>query len=133
MPPTRRPATILNTSVIGSISSSAPRGMRSETRLQLPDDRLALPGGKQLRQVVRERGEPGGDLALALPRLEQLVRDVERGQNRRLMRLHDGALRQHLLERLVHVGRDIPGVLGRQVGPRSEERRVGKEGRSQWW
>src|SRR2546430_568439 len=117
MPPTRRPATILNTSVIGSISSTAPRGRRSETRLQLPDDRLALPGGKQLRQVVRERGEPGGDLALTLPRLEQLVRDVERGQNRRLMRLHDGALRQHLLERLVHVGRDIPGVLGRQVGP----------------
>src|SRR6184192_1242059 len=117
MPPTRRPATILNTSVIGSISSTAPRGRRSETRLQLPDDRLALPGGKQLRQVVRERGEPGGDLALALPRLEQLVRDVERGQNRRLMRLHDGALREHLLERLVHVRRDIPGVLGRQVGP----------------
>src|SRR2546429_1067439 len=117
MPPTRRPATILNTSVIGSISSTAPRGRRSETRLQLPDDRLALPGGKQLRQVVRERGEPGGDLALTLPRLEQLVRDVERGQNRRLMRLHDGALRQHLLERLVHVGRDVAGVLGRQVGP----------------
>src|SRR2546429_712436 len=117
MPPPRRPATILNTSVIGSISSTAPRGRRSETRLQLSDDRLALPGGKQLRQVVRERGEPGGDLALALPRLEQLVRDVERGQNRRLMRLHDGALRQHLLDRLVHVGSDIPVVLGRQVGP----------------
>src|SRR3989440_1214831 len=117
MPPPRRPATILNTSIIGSISSTAPRGRRSETRLQLPDDRLALPRGKQLRQVVRERGEPGGDLALAFPRLEQLVRDVERGQNRRLMRFHDGALRQHLLERLVYVGRDIPGVLGRQVGP----------------
>src|SRR5256886_12925714 len=117
MPPPRRPATILNTSVIGSISSTAPRGRRSETRLQLSDDRLALPGGKQLRQVVRERGEPGGDLALALPRLEQLVRDVERGQNRRLVRLHDGALRQYLLEGLVHVGRDVPGVLGRQIGP----------------
>src|SRR5256884_687674 len=117
MPPPRRPATILNTSVIGSISSTAPRGRRSETRLQLSDDRLALPGGKQLRQVVRERGEPGGDLALALPRLEQLVRDVERGQNRRLVRLPDGALRQHLLEGLVRVGRDVPGVLGRQIGP----------------
>src|SRR6266513_2739432 len=106
MPPTRRPATILNTSVIGSISSTAPRGRRSETRLQLPDDRLALPGGKQLRQVVRERGEPGGDRALALPRPEQLVRDVERGQNRRLMRLHDGALRQSLLEHRVLVAPD---------------------------
>src|SRR5881275_48524 len=117
MPPPRSPATIPSTSVIGSISSTAPRGRRSETRLQLSDDRLALPGGKQLRQVVRERGQPGGDLALPLPRLEQLVRDVERGQNRRLMRLHDGSLRQHLLERLVHVGRDVAGVLGRQVGP----------------
>src|SRR5437868_14947020 len=116
MPPTRRPATILNTSVIGSISSTAPRGRRSETRLQLPDDRLALPGGKQLRQIVRERGEPGGDFALALLRLEQLVRDVQRREDRRLVRLHDGTLRQHLLERLVHV--------------RSEERRVGKECRA---
>src|SRR2546421_1773202 len=117
MPPPRSPATIPSTSVIGSISSTAPRGRRSETRLQLSDDRLALPGGKQLRQVVRERGQPGGDLALPLPRLEQLVRDVERGQNRRLMRLHDGSLRQDLLERLVHVGRDVAGVLGRQIGP----------------
>src|SRR6184192_2848379 len=117
MPPTRRPATILNTSVIGSISSTAPRGRRSETRLELPDDRLALPGGKQLRQIVRERGEPGGDFALALLRLEQLVRDVQRRQDRRLVRLHDGTLRQHFLERLVHVRRDLAGVLGRQIGP----------------
>src|SRR5438128_2500145 len=117
MPPPRRPATIPSTSVIGSISSTAPRGRRSETRLQLPHDRLALPGGQELRQVVRERRQPGGDLALALPRLEQLVRDVEHRQDRRLVRLHDGTLRQHLLERLVHVGRDVPGVLGRQIGP----------------
>src|SRR5437660_9503856 len=117
MPPPRRAATIPSTSPIGSISSTAPRGRRSETRLQLPDDRLALPGGKQFRQVVRERGEPGGDLALALLRLEQLVRDVERRQDRRLVRLHDGTLRQHLLERLVHVRRDLSGVLGRQIGP----------------
>src|SRR5207253_9944028 len=74
-------------------------------------------GRKQLRQIIRERGEPGGDLALALLRLEQLIRDVERRQDRRLVRLHDGTLRRHLLERLVHVGRDLAGVLGRQVGP----------------
>src|SRR5438445_2367942 len=117
MPPPRRAATIPSTSVIGSISSTAPRGRRSETRLQLADDRLALSGRKQLRQIIRERGEPGGDLALALLRLEQLIRDVERRQDRRLVRLHDGTLRQHLLERLVHVGRDLAGVLGRQVGP----------------
>src|SRR5207237_7096314 len=65
----------------------------------------------------RERRQPGGDLALALLGLEQLVRDVERGQDRRLVRLHDGTLRQHFLEGLVHVGRDVPGILGRQVGP----------------
>src|SRR5438105_12522407 len=117
MPPPRRPATIPSTSAIGSISGTAPRGRRSETRLQLPDDRLALPGGQELRQVVRERRQPGGDLALALLGLEQLVRDVERGQDRRLVRLHDGTLRQHFLEGLVHVGRDVPGILGRQVGP----------------
>src|SRR5213076_512714 len=106
-----------STSTIGSISSTAPRGRRSETCLELPDDRLALPGGKQLRQIVRERGEPGGDFALALLRLEQLVRDVQRRQDRRLVRLHDGTLRQHFLERLVHVRRDLAGVLGRQIGP----------------
>src|SRR2546430_6906584 len=117
MPPPRRPAPIPSTSAIGSISGTAPRGRRSETRLQLPDDRLALPGGQELRQVVRERRQPGGDLALALLGLEQLVRDVERGQDRRLVRLHDGTLRQHFLEGLVHVGRDVPGILGRQVGP----------------
>src|SRR5690349_6960081 len=117
MPPPRRPATIPSTSVIGSISSTAPRGKRSETRLHLSDDRLALPGRKQLRQVVRERGEPGGDLALAFLRLEQLVRDVERRQNRRLVGLHDGTLRQHFLQGLVDIGRDIPGILGRQIGP----------------
>src|SRR5436853_488063 len=94
MPPPRRPATIPSTSAIGSISGTAPRGRRSETRLQLPDDRLALPGGQELRQVVRERRQPGGDLALALLGLEQLVRDVERGQDRRLVRLHDGTLRR---------------------------------------
>src|SRR5438105_2008755 len=66
MPPPRRPATILSTSAIGSISGTAPRGRRSETRLQLPHDRLALPGGQELRQVVRERRQPGGDLPLAL-------------------------------------------------------------------
>src|SRR5438477_3093871 len=117
MPPPRRPATIPSMSAIGSISGTAPRGRRSETRLQLPDDRLALPGGQELRQVVRERRQPGGDLALALLGLEQLVRDVERGQDRRLVRLHDGTLRQHFLEGLVHVGRDVAGVLGRQIGP----------------
>src|SRR5207302_9226730 len=116
MPPPRRPATIPSTSAIGSISGTAPRGRRSETRLQLPDDRLALPGGQELRQVVRERRQPGGDLALALLGLEQLVRDVERGQDRRLVRLHDGTLRQHFLEGLVHVGRDVPGILGRRSG-----------------
>src|SRR5256885_17097804 len=97
MPPPRSPATIPSTSVIGSISSTAPRGRRGETRLQLSDDRLALPRGKQLRQVVPERGQPGGDLALTLPRLEQLVRDVEPGQNPRLMRLPHGPLRHPLL------------------------------------
>src|SRR5207253_3250680 len=74
-------------------------------------------GRKQLRQIIRERGEPGGDLALALLRLEQLIRDVECRQDRRLVRLHDGTLRQHLLERLVHVCRDLARVLGRQIGP----------------
>src|SRR5437588_671766 len=117
MPPPRRPATILSTSAIGSISGTAPRGRRSETRLQLPHDRLALPGGQELRQVVRERRQPGGDLALALLGLEQLVRDVERGQDRRFVRLHDGTLRQHFLEGLVHVGRHVPGVLRWQIGP----------------
>src|SRR5213078_4210692 len=117
MPPPRRPATILSTSAIGSISGTAPRGRRSETRLQLPHDRLALPWGQELRQVVRERRQPGGDLALALLGLEQLVRDVERGQDRRFVRLHDGTLRQHFLEGLVHVGRHVPGVLRWQIGP----------------
>src|SRR5213080_2146256 len=117
MPPPRRPATILSTSAIGSISGTAPRGRRSETRLQLPHGRLALPGGQELRQVVRERRQPGGDLALALLGLEQLVRDVERGQDRRFVRLHDGTLRQHFLEGLVHVGRHVPGVLRWQIGP----------------
>src|ERR1051325_9873673 len=117
MPPPRRPATIPSTSAIGSISGTAPRGRRSETRLQLPDDRLALPRGQQFRQVVRERRQPGGDLALALLGLEQLVRDVERRQDRRLVRLHNGTLRQHLFERLVHVGGDVPGVLRWQIGP----------------
>src|ERR1051325_3714461 len=117
MPPPRRPATIPSTSAIGSISGTAPRGRRSETRLQLPDDRLALPRGQPFRRVVRERRQPGGDLALALLGLEQLVRDVERRQDRRLVRLHNGTLRQHLFERLVHVGGDVPGVLRWQIGP----------------
>src|SRR5439155_7452090 len=51
-----------------------------------------------------------------LARLKQLVRDVERRQDRRLVRLHDRPLRQHLLQRAVHVGRHLPRVLGGQVG-----------------
>src|ERR1051325_7939095 len=73
MPPPRRPATIPSTSALGSISGTAPRGRRGETRLQLPDDGL--------------------------------------------VRLHDGTLRQHLFERLVHVRGDVPCVLRWQIGP----------------
>src|SRR6266511_3884679 len=96
-------------SVIGSISSTAPRppGGAERQSSHLPDDRLALAGRQQLGQVVRQRRQPRGDLPLALLRLEQLVRDVERGQDRGLVRFHDRALRQHLLQRLVHVRRHL--------------------------
>src|SRR5437763_9977225 len=98
MPPPRRPATILSTSAIGSISGTAPRGRRSETRLQLPHDRLALPGGQELRQVVRERRQPGGELALALLVLEQIVRDFECGLDVRFVCLYAMSLRQKFFE-----------------------------------
>src|SRR5207253_6311660 len=75
-----------------------------------------FPRRQQPRQVVRQRGETGGDFPLPLARLEQFVRDVERRQDRRLVRLHDRPLRQHLLQRAVHVGRHLPRVLGGQVG-----------------
>src|SRR5256886_6264002 len=43
--------------------------------------------------------------------------DVQRRQDRCLVRFDDGSLRQYLLQRLVHVCRDLSRVLGRQVGP----------------
>src|SRR5207244_7732059 len=57
------------------------------------------------------------DLALALLRLEQLVRNVQRRQNRGLVRFHDRPQRQHLLQRLVHVRGHFTRILGRQVRP----------------
>src|SRR5438093_11409571 len=75
-----------------------------------------FPRRQQPRQVVRQRSEAGGDFPLPLARLEQLVRDVERRQDRGFVRLDDRPLRQHLLQRAVHVGRHLPCVLGGQVG-----------------
>src|SRR5437763_11481342 len=79
-------------------------------------ERFAFPRRQQLRHVVRERRQPGDDFALALLRLKQLVGDVEGRQDRRLVRLDDGPLRQDLLQCLVDVRRHFPGVLGRQIG-----------------
>src|SRR5438034_584814 len=78
---------------------------------------LSLPGWKQPCQIIRERREARCDLALALLRLEQLVRDVQRRQNRGLVRFHDRPQRQHLLQRLVHVRGHFTRILGRQVRP----------------
>src|SRR6266702_924817 len=80
-------------------------------------DGLSLPRRQQLGQIVRQRREPSRDLAFAFLRLEQFVGDVQRRQDRCLVRFDDGSLRQYLLQRLVHVCRDLSRVLGRQVGP----------------
>src|SRR5256885_3020601 len=77
---------------------------------------LSLPRRQQLRHVTRQRRQPGDHFALALLRLKQLVGDVERRQDRRLVRLDDRPLRQDFLQRLVDVRRHFPGVLGRQIG-----------------
>src|SRR6266568_586369 len=82
----------------------------------MTDDCFSLPRRQQLRQVIRQRREACRDLPLALLRLEQLVRDVQRGQNRGLVRLDDRSLRQHLLQGLIHMGRDLARVFGRQIG-----------------
>src|SRR3989442_375666 len=78
--------------------------------------RLALPRRQQLREIIGQRRQPGRHFALALLRLEQLVRDVERRENRRLVGFHDRPLGEHLLQGLIDVGRDLARVLGRQVG-----------------
>src|ERR1041385_41528 len=83
----------------------------------MTDDGLSLPRRQQLGQIVRQRREPSRDLAFAFLRLEQFVGDVQRRQDRCLVRFDDGSLRQYLLQRLVHVCGDLPRVLGRQVGP----------------
>src|SRR6266571_2910113 len=82
----------------------------------MTDDCFSLPRRQQLRQVIRQRREACRDLPLALLRLEQLIRDVQRGQNRGLVRLDDRSLRQHLLQGLIHMGRDLARVFGRQIG-----------------
>src|SRR2546425_1032256 len=71
---------------------------------------------QQLRHVIRERRQPSGDFPLALLRLEQLVGDVERGEDGRLVRLDDRPLGQDLLQGLIDVRGHFPGVLRRQVG-----------------
>src|SRR2546422_1376903 len=83
---------ISSQSAIRSISSTAPPSPRRAERnviSRLSDQRLPLGGREQPRQIVRQRGEPRRDLPLALLRLEQLVGDVERDQDRGLVRLHD--------------------------------------------
>src|SRR6266550_3040867 len=83
----------------------------------MTDDGLSLRRRQQLGQIVRQRREPSRDLAFAFLRLEYFVGDVQRRQDRCLVRFDDGSLRQYLLKRLVHVCRDLSRVLGRQVGP----------------
>src|SRR3989441_12255856 len=78
--------------------------------------RLALPRRQQLREIIGQRRQPGRHFALALLRLEQLVRDVERRENRRLVGFHDRPLGEHLLQGLIDVGRDLARSLGRQWG-----------------
>src|SRR5438034_3762167 len=78
---------------------------------------LSLPGWKQPCQIIRERREAPCALALALVRLDLLFLDVQRRQNRGLVRFHDRPQRQHLLQRLVHVRGHFTRILGRQVRP----------------
>src|SRR3989441_2855012 len=77
---------------------------------------FSFPRRQQLRHVVRQRRQPGGDFPLALLGLKQLVGNVQRREDRRLVRLHDRPLREDLLERLIDVRRDLAGVLGGEVG-----------------
>src|SRR3989449_118424 len=71
---------------------------------------------QQLRQIVSQRRQPRGDFPLPFARLKQLVRDVERRQDRRLVDLDDRPLAQHLLQRLIDVPSHLTRVLRRQVG-----------------
>src|SRR5436189_597634 len=71
---------------------------------------------QHLGEVIRDGGEPRRDLAFGLLRLEQLVRNVQRRENRGLVRLHQRSLTQHLLQCLIKVGGDFARVVGRQVG-----------------
>src|SRR2546422_6740644 len=77
---------------------------------------FSLPGRQQLRHVVRQRRQPGGDFPLALLGLKQLVGDVQGREDRRLVCLHDRPLGEDLLERLIDVRRHFPGVLGGKIG-----------------
>src|SRR2546425_245863 len=71
---------------------------------------------QQLRQIVSQRRQPRGVFPLPFARLKQLVRDVERRQDRRLVDLDDRPLAQHLLQRLIDVPSHLTRVLRRQVG-----------------
>src|SRR2546428_8614263 len=77
---------------------------------------FSLPGRQQLRHVVRQRRQPGGDFPLALLGLKQLVGDVQGREDRRLVCLHDRPLGEDLLKCLIDVRRHFPGVLGGKIG-----------------
>src|SRR5438093_1749950 len=79
-------------------------------------DVLAFPRRQQLRQVVGEGRQPRRDFPLTLANLEQLVGDVERRQDRRVVRFADRPLPEQLLQRLIHEARDLARVLRWQVG-----------------
>src|SRR2546426_152411 len=77
---------------------------------------FSLPGRQQLRHVVRQCRQPGGDFPLALLGLKQLVGDVQGREDRRLVCLHDRPLGEDLLKCLIDVRRHFPGVLGGKIG-----------------
>src|SRR3989440_2102708 len=86
------------------------RGTWVEAWLSAGAQRLSLGRRKHFREIVGNSRQPRGHLALVLLGLKQLVRNIERRQDRGLMRLHQGTLAQHLLQGLIEVCGDFPRV-----------------------
>src|SRR6266850_348144 len=68
-------------------------------------------------RVLRSTRELSAGGQRLLLRQKQLVRDVERRQNRGLVRLYQRTLTQHFLQRLIDVSGDFARVLGSEVRP----------------
>src|SRR5919204_3661657 len=90
---------------------------RGEDVLSACRQRLSFCRRQHFGQIIGHCRQARRNFPLGLLRLKQLVRDIEGREDRRFVRLHQRTLAQYLLQCLVEIGGDFPGVLRRQIRP----------------